>query len=131
MTTITTATAAARLGITPRHVRHLIKIGQLTATKQGRDWLIEESDLKLAEARRKPGRPRTGRTMKTEHDYGREYAEWLRAQNQAGADAVDIDEMIGGTVDIPPGDYSAMVADGIDNPDPRRYWEGFNSVFGG
>ena len=62
-TTLTTTTeAAARLGITPRHVRHLIKTGQLPATKQGRDWLIDENDLQLAEARarRKPGRPRRG-----------------------------------------------------------------------
>ena len=58
MTTILTTTgAAARLGITPRHVRHLITTGQLPATKQGRDWLIDENDLQLAEARRKPGRP--------------------------------------------------------------------------
>jgi len=64
MTTITTATAAARLGITPRHVRHLIKTGQLPATKQGRDWLIDENDLQLAEARRKPGRPRKGENMR-------------------------------------------------------------------
>jgi len=62
-TTITTTEAAARLGITPRHVRHLIKTGQLPATKQGRDWLIDENDLQLAEARRKPGRPRKGGTM--------------------------------------------------------------------
>ena len=56
MTTITTATTAARLGITPRHVRHLIKIGQLPAVKHGRDWLIDEEGLKLVEASRKPGR---------------------------------------------------------------------------
>jgi len=60
MTTITTTEAALRLGITPRHVRHLIKTGQLPAVKAGRDWLIEEKNLKQAEARRKPGRPRKG-----------------------------------------------------------------------
>jgi len=62
-TTITTTQAAAHLGITPRHVRHLIKIGQLPAVKAGRDWLIEEKNLKQAEARRKPGRPRKGAGM--------------------------------------------------------------------
>ena len=64
MTTITTTESALRLGITPRHVRHLIKTGQLPATKQGRDWLIDEDDLKLAEARRRRGRPRKGGTMR-------------------------------------------------------------------
>jgi len=61
MTTLTTTTAARRMGITPRHVRHLIKIGQLPAVKAGRDWLIMELDIKQAENRRKrPGRPSKG-----------------------------------------------------------------------
>ena len=67
--------------------------------------------------------------MKTEYDFGRAYAQWLVNENDPEATPVNIDEMIGGTVDIPPGDYNAMVAGGIDNPDPRRYWKGFNSIF--
>jgi len=67
--------------------------------------------------------------MKTEYDFGRSYAQWLVNENDPQATPANIDEMCGGLVDIPDGDYLAMVAAGIDNPDPRRYWEGFNSIF--
>ena len=67
--------------------------------------------------------------MKTEHDYGREYAEWLKSENDPNASPADIDAMCRSTTAIPYGDYRAMVADGIDNPDAREYWKGFNSVF--
>jgi len=61
--------------------------------------------------------------MKTEFDYGREYAE------EHGTGAVDIDQMVTGSRDIPDGDYAEMRASGIENPDPRKYWEGYNSIF--
>lgn len=54
---ITATQAATRLGITPRRVLALIKSGRLPAEKFGRDWMIDESDLKLVKDR-KPGRPR-------------------------------------------------------------------------
>lgn len=67
--------------------------------------------------------------MKTEYQYGKQYAEWLSMNQPADATPVDIDEMCGQSVDIPEGDYAEMVGDGIENPDPRKYWAGFNSVF--
>jgi len=65
---------------------------------------------------------------KTEGDFGREYAEWGQAQE--GFDSpVDIDKILGQTVSIPDGDYTKMVSAGIENPNARDYWEGFNSFF--
>jgi excisionase family DNA binding protein len=57
MTMITTATAAQRLGISPRRVRVLIDTGRLPAARIGRDHLIREQDLALVAVRR-PGRPK-------------------------------------------------------------------------
>ena len=68
--------------------------------------------------------------MKTEKDYGYAYAEWFDENDPYEAGPVDIDEMVHGTVDIPEGDYLKMVQDGIENPDSRLYWQGFNSFFG-
>jgi len=66
--------------------------------------------------------------MKTEREYGYEYAEAM--QGEDGFDGpVDIDKMVGGSVDIPPDDYRTMIDSGIDNPDAREYWKGFNSFF--
>ena len=53
---LTTRQASEILGISRRRVRALIKAGRLTATKFGRDWMINEKDLKEV-AVRKPGRP--------------------------------------------------------------------------
>ena len=61
--------------------------------------------------------------MKTEFDYGYKYA-----QNQ-DAGPVDIDKMLGSSVDIPSDDYRAMKVAGIKNPNARKYWEGYNSYF--
>jgi excisionase family DNA binding protein len=57
---LTTTAAAARLGITQGRVRQLIRAGQLPATKAGRDWLINETDLAAAEGRPGRGGPRKG-----------------------------------------------------------------------
>ena len=63
---LTTTDAAARLGLTPGRVRQLIRAGQLPAVKAGRDWLIEKTDLKLVETRRRRGRPRKERVMRAD-----------------------------------------------------------------
>lgn len=57
MNQLTASQAAARLGVTPRRVLALIKSGRLPASKFGRDWQIQESDLKQVKSRN-PGRPR-------------------------------------------------------------------------
>jgi excisionase family DNA binding protein len=51
-----TPEAAERLGITVARVQHLIWAGRLPAQKLGRDYVIQEDDLKLV-ADRKTGRP--------------------------------------------------------------------------
>jgi excisionase family DNA binding protein len=56
MNLITTKEAADRLGVTVQRVHALISVGRLPAEKFGRDYMIDESDLKLVEDR-KPGRP--------------------------------------------------------------------------
>ena len=58
---ITTAEAAERLGVTVRRVQALIAAGKLPAQKFGRDYMIDEKDLKLV-ADRKVGRPKTNKT---------------------------------------------------------------------
>jgi excisionase family DNA binding protein len=66
MKLLTTREAAARLGISVLRVQQLIWDGRLPAEKIGRDYVINEVDLKLVE-NRKPGRPRktqTGRAIK-------------------------------------------------------------------
>ena len=64
--------------------------------------------------------------MKTERDYGWEYAEYLNFE-----DVVNIDEIVSGSVDIPTDDYSAMVDAGIENPNAREYWAGYNNYVRG
>ena len=56
MKTLTTREAAERLGVTVRRVNELITTGRLPASRFGRAYMIQESDLKLVEDR-KPGRP--------------------------------------------------------------------------
>lgn len=63
MALLTTAEAAQRLGVSPRRVRALITEERLRAEKKGRDYLINESDLKLVKDR-KPGRPRKHKSKK-------------------------------------------------------------------
>jgi excisionase family DNA binding protein len=53
---LTTAEAAEKLGKTIRHVQWLITEGRLPAQKVGRDYLINEEDLKLV-SNLKRGRP--------------------------------------------------------------------------
>ena len=63
MKLLTTPEAAQRLGITLARVQQLIWKGRLPARKIGRDYVINEDDLKLV-ADRKPGRP--AKTVKPE-----------------------------------------------------------------
>ena len=53
---LTTAEAAERLGKTIRHIQWLITEGRLPAEKIGRDYFINEEDLKLV-SNLKRGRP--------------------------------------------------------------------------
>lgn len=64
--------------------------------------------------------------MKTERKTEREFG-WEYASDMADSEPVDVDTECGRSVDIPPDDYRAMVQAGINNPDPRKYWDGYNS----
>jgi ribosomal protein S27E len=59
--------------------------------------------------------------MKTEREFGYEYAESTDA-----TEPVDINTMVTHTVDIPDGDYVEMKRAGIENPNARKYWAGYN-----
>ena len=65
--------------------------------------------------------------MKTERDFGYETAEAMQEPGYDGP--VDIDKEVRRTVSIPEGDYLAMREAGIENPNAREYWQGFNSFF--
>lgn len=54
---LTTKEVAEKLGVTIRRVQALITNGQLPAKKFGRDYMIEETDLRLIK-NRKVGRPK-------------------------------------------------------------------------
>ena len=57
MTKLTAHEAADRLGVTRFRVYALIRTGRLPATKWGRDWQIDETDLQRV-AVRQAGRPK-------------------------------------------------------------------------
>ena len=59
MTTYTTATASAALGITPRQVGHLAKLHGL-GRKVGRDWQFTPAEVRTMRKRPPVGRPRKG-----------------------------------------------------------------------
>ena len=59
------------------------------------------------------------------YEFGYKYAETMQGQD-GFCGPVDINTMVGGTVDIPEGDYIAMRNAKIFNPDPRLYWKGFS-----
>lgn len=54
---LNTNEVAARLGVTVQRVHQLITENLLPAQKVGRDYVIQEEDLKLVENRPKAGRP--------------------------------------------------------------------------
>jgi hypothetical protein len=57
----------------------------------------------------------------TERDFGYEHAKNIDVDGP-----VDVDEMCGQSADVPSDDYNAMVGYGIENPDAREYWAGYN-----
>jgi excisionase family DNA binding protein len=57
MVLLTTRQAAERLGVSQPRIYQLIRERRLPAEKMGRDYFINEEDLKLV-ADRRPGRPR-------------------------------------------------------------------------
>jgi excisionase family DNA binding protein len=61
MKLLTTKEVAERLGVTVTRVQQLIGAGSLPAEKMGRDYFIQEGDVKLV-ADRKRGRPRKAQT---------------------------------------------------------------------
>ncbi len=60
---LSTNEAAQKLGVTSIRVRAMIRDGNLPAKKIGRDYVINESDLKLV-IDRKPGRPSKEKSKK-------------------------------------------------------------------
>ncbi len=61
---LTTLEAAKKLGVGIRQIQTLIKNNRLPAQKRGRDWFINEEDLKLVEHRPITGRPKKQETTK-------------------------------------------------------------------
>ena len=61
---ISTADAAAKLGVSAIRVRQLIARGRLPATLIGRTWAVDEKDLAKVKVR-KPGRPPKPQTKQT------------------------------------------------------------------
>jgi excisionase family DNA binding protein len=57
MKLLSTAEAAVKLGVTIGRVQQLIWDGLLPAQKVGRDYVINEDDLRLVEDRPRVGRP--------------------------------------------------------------------------
>ncbi len=55
-----TKRAAAKLGVTPGQIRHLLSQGRLRGEKFGRDWLVETASIDEYMAHR----PRPGRKPK-------------------------------------------------------------------
>jgi excisionase family DNA binding protein len=58
---LSTADAAARLGVSVRRIQQLVKSGRLPADVFGGALMIRAKDLKLV-AERKPGRPPASKT---------------------------------------------------------------------
>jgi excisionase family DNA binding protein len=55
---LTTAQAAARLGVHPSRIRHMVRDGLLPAERFGRDLAIPAAAVEeAARTRRRPGRP--------------------------------------------------------------------------
>ncbi|HEV7906386.1 MAG TPA: helix-turn-helix domain-containing protein [Pyrinomonadaceae bacterium] len=61
MKLLTTKQTAERLGVSIGRIHQLINEGRLPAEKLGRDYVIQEEDLKLVEGR-KVGRPPKAKT---------------------------------------------------------------------
>jgi excisionase family DNA binding protein len=66
---LTTAEAAARLGVTPTRIRQLCLEGRLPCTKAGRDWVIRVEDLEAFQ-KLPPGRTGRPRTLRGAESHG-------------------------------------------------------------
>lgn len=50
--TLSTKVAAARLGVTPQHIRRLIESGQLSAERMGRQYVVDAASIEALRAAR-------------------------------------------------------------------------------
>jgi len=64
MKMLTTSEVADRLGVTVQRVHQFIRDERLPARKMGRDYIINEGDLRLLEDRQtgRPPKPKPGQT---------------------------------------------------------------------
>lgn len=58
MTFLTANQAADLLGLSPQRVRRMCADGKIQSQKVGRDWIINESELKNVTVYGKAGRPK-------------------------------------------------------------------------
>jgi excisionase family DNA binding protein len=65
---VTLHEAAQELGVAPATLRHQIRNGSLGATKVGRDWMVDEAEVRrYAEiSLGRPGRPPRGQSRRRE-----------------------------------------------------------------
>jgi excisionase family DNA binding protein len=64
---LTTAAAAADIGVQPRIIQRHIQAGRLAAEKMGRQYIIARAEWeRYKAARRGPGRPRAHQTKETQ-----------------------------------------------------------------
>jgi hypothetical protein len=63
----------------------------------------------------------------TEYEYGYEFAKWSVTEDHAETNEVDIEKQVHHSTEIPPEDYRTMVKAGIENPNSREYWRGYNA----
>ena len=62
MKLLSTKEAAEKLGVSERRIRQLINENKLKAHKLGRDYAIEEDELKNVQIYGKAGRPKTNKS---------------------------------------------------------------------
>ncbi len=64
MKMLTTSEVAERLGVTVQRIHQFIRDERLPAQKMGRDYIINEGDLKLLEGRQtgRPPKPKPGQS---------------------------------------------------------------------
>jgi excisionase family DNA binding protein len=58
MSLLSTKQAAEKLGVSAIRIRQLIQDGTIKATRIGRDYVIDEKDLKAVKTYGKAGRPK-------------------------------------------------------------------------
>lgn len=64
---------------------------------------------------------------RTEHNAGWDYAEWLVKKGEVlPGELVDIDSQISKSTAMPDEDFRDLQRCGIENPNARKYWQGYN-----